>query len=176
MISGIIRRIDDLGRIVVPKEIRRKLKIKVGEPLELSVIADDKFIVKKYSAIKEILDIANDITKSVTHNTKKTCIITDTQKIIAIEGEYKKEYLDKEISSSLIDIIYKRENYGSKNRIKICEDDKLNFSSQYIIPIISNSNIVGSIILLSSEYENINDIDKSILKTMSLFLSDFINV
>lgn len=178
MVSGIIRRIDELGRIVIPKEIRKKLKIKIGEPLELSVIADDKFVVKKYSAVKEILNIADDLTKSVSYNTKKTCIITDTEKVVSCDGDFKKEYDNKELSSKLIDIMYLRNIYESKmaSNINIFEDDELEYKYQYIIPIIASSNIVGSIILTSFNSEVINDTDKSILKTMALFLGDYIQV
>lgn len=82
--AGITKKIDDLGRIVIPKEIRKKLKIKEGDPLELLIVDEEKFYVKKYSSMKDITNYAEELSISVSKTILKSCIITDTDKIISV--------------------------------------------------------------------------------------------
>ena len=174
MSIGITRKIDELGRIVVPKEIRKKLNIKVGEPLELSIIDKETFVVKKYSSMSHISYYAQELALSIYDNTGKICFITDIDKVIAVGSLNNKEFLNKELSKKVYNIINNRNIYESKNNgtINIFEDEKNIYESQVIIPIIAFSDIVGSIILLSDKNNNhINNLDIAIIKTITQFLS-----
>ena len=171
---GITRKIDELGRIVVPKEIRKKLNIKIGEPLELSIIDKETFVVKKYSSMSHIVYYAEELALSIYNNTNKTCLITDTNKVIAVGSLNNRNFLNKELSKKSYDIISLRNIYESKNsgKINIFKDESINFESQIIIPIIAASDIVGSIILLGEgNNSTINSADIAIIKTITQFLS-----
>ena len=174
MSIGITRKIDELGRIVVPKEIRKKLNIKIGEPLELSIIDKETFLVKKYSSMSHISYYCDELALSIQNNTNKICLITDTSKVIAVGGNNYKQYLSKNISKKAYEVIGLRNIYESKKsgKINILENLDNIFSAQVIIPIIASSDIVGSIILLSIEKdESINAEDIAIIKTIAQFLS-----
>ena len=91
--TGIVRRIDDLGRVVIPKEIRRTLRIREGDPLEIFVDHDGEVILKKYSPIGELGDFAQEYADSLFEATGHIAIITDRDQIIAIAGASKKRFL-----------------------------------------------------------------------------------
>src|SRR5690606_24522992 len=84
--TGIVRRIDDLGRVVIPKEIRRTLRIREGDPLEIFTDREGEVILKKYSPIGELNEFANEYCESLHENTKFIAMITDRDNIIAISG------------------------------------------------------------------------------------------
>ena len=98
--TGIVRRIDELGRIVIPKEIRKSLRIKEGESLEI-LIDNEDIILKKYSVIKNLNDFAQNITDSIYSFIKNNILITDTNSILAVSGPLKKELLNKSIGTDL---------------------------------------------------------------------------
>ena len=99
--TGIVRRIDDLGRVVIPKEIRRTLRIREGDPLEIFVDRDGEVILKKYSPIGELGDFAKEYAESLFESTGHITLISDRDTLIAVAGASKKEYLDKQISMLL---------------------------------------------------------------------------
>src|SRR5689334_9413629 len=99
--TGIVRRIDDLGRVVIPKEIRRTLRIREGDPLEIFVDRDGEVILKKYSPIGELGDFAKEYAESLSESTSHITLITDRDNIIAVAGASKKDYLEKQIGSML---------------------------------------------------------------------------
>ena len=119
--TGIIRRIDELGRIVIPKEIRKKLKINEGENIEIYIDEEEKIILKKYSNIKSIKDFVQTFIESIYTSYKYNIIITDTDKVIAVVGNDKKNVINKEISNDLIKCIKDRKTIINKNLLKITE-------------------------------------------------------
>ena len=166
--TGIIRRIDDLGRIVIPKEIRRKLKIKEGENIEI-YINEEQIVLQKYYNIKNIKDIASIITDSIYSILKDTVIITDRENIIAVSGKYKKDLLNKEISNELINVIKNRNNDILTN-INIVDD--ISIEGKYKINIITeNGDINGSIILIS---DNIDSEKEQIINVNTIFLNKYL--
>lgn len=163
--TGVIRRIDDLGRIVIPKEIRKTLRIKNGENLEIFVNEDENIILKKYNQIDKLKDLANELKDTIHNITKKDVIITNTESIISSN---KKEYNNKQLKDSFIDIIYQRKDITKeKQDIEIINNHSLN-TSFTLSPVIAGGDLVGSIILLS---ETINDNDKNITKFAANFLA-----
>ena len=145
--SGITRRIDELGRIVIPKEIRYNLGIREGEPLEI-LVDDNSIIIKKYSQIENIKSISNNICEIISDVFNVNIIVTDREKVIAASKE-----LANIISNPLGEkhkiLIDKREDYNSEN-IEIMFDIEGYF---YIIPIITNSDCSG-LVLIVAKYKS----------------------
>ncbi|MDX5474847.1 MAG: AbrB/MazE/SpoVT family DNA-binding domain-containing protein, partial [Bacillaceae bacterium] len=96
--TGIVRRIDDLGRVVIPKEIRRTLRIREGDPLEIFVDRDGEVILKKYSPISELSDFAKEYAEALFDSLGQPVLICDRDTFIAVAGGSKKEYLNKSVS------------------------------------------------------------------------------
>lgn len=150
--TGIVRRIDDLGRVVIPKDIRRHLNICDGDPLEVYV---DKGMViyKKYSPLFQIDNIAKNFAEVLNDNINRPIIVTDKDYIVAVSGVSKREYLERPISVESQNIINNRQPYYLSNNnneiIKILNDKK---SGALILhPIISNDDIVGSIVVIKDD-------------------------
>ena len=109
--TGIVRRIDDLGRVVIPKEIRRTMRIREGDPLEIYTDADGEVIFKKYSPIGELSSITTQYADVLFRGTGLPVIVTDRDSVIAVAGMSKKEVLDRRVSRSLENIMENRENF-----------------------------------------------------------------
>ena len=103
--TGIVRRIDDLGRVVIPKEIRRTMRIREGDPLEIYTDREGEVIFKKYSPIGELASFATQYAETLHKSCNMSVIITDRDAVIACSGVSKKEYSDKQISDELEEII-----------------------------------------------------------------------
>lgn len=171
--TGIVRRIDELGRIVIPKEIRRTYRIKEGTSLEIFIDENGELILKKYSALQDIHDIAIDISSSLNSVLNCLVLVTDTDKVIAGTGNMRGQFIDKLISNQLDDFLSKRKfeilHNSLNNTIKIA-DEAEKFSSILIAPVICGGDIFGSIILLSFEM-NFTASEMNVVKTMCEFLS-----
>ncbi len=173
--TGIVRRIDDLGRVVVPKEIRRTLRIREGDPLEIFTDREGEIILKKYSPIGELGVFAKQYAESLAQTTGKVVFIADRDQIIAVSGGSKKEYLGKSISKALEQLIHEREfvmaQKMEKKYIRVTEDESGDFSCETISPIICQGDSIGAVILLGKEEnEKMTDVEKSLAQTAALFL------
>lgn len=111
--TGIVRRIDDLGRVVIPKEIRRTLRIREGDPLEIFVDRDGEVILKKYSPIGELGDFAKEYADSLAESTGHIAIIADRDVIIAVAGASKKDFLEKQVSEDIEQAMEDRKTIAS---------------------------------------------------------------
>lgn len=153
--TGIVRRIDDLGRVVVPKEIRRTLRIREGDPLEIFTDREGEIILKKYSPIGELSQFAKQYAESLAQTTGQIVAITDKDQFIAAAGPTKKDLLSKSISRELEDVINERESViasnNDKNFIRITNEDESEFVYQVISPIISEGDAIGSVIILTKD-------------------------
>lgn len=169
--TGIIRRIDELGRIVVPKEIRRNLRIKEGENLEIFVDSNENIVLKKHSVIKKMDDLAQNFTDAIYSFIKNNVIISDNSTILAASGSLKKEYLNKPISSELENKIIRREEMIEKHNkpINIIEEKEIN-ATYAISPVIVNGDSVGTIMIFSTDKE-VDDIDYKLVQIVSKFLT-----
>src|SRR5690606_20345643 len=96
--TGIVRRIDDLGRVVIPKELRRTLRIREGDPLEIFVDREGEVILKKYSPINELSDFAKEYAEALFDSLASPVLISDRDTVIAVAGISKKDYMNKDIS------------------------------------------------------------------------------
>jgi len=172
--TGIVRRIDDLGRVVVPKEIRRTLRIREGDPLEIFTDREGEIILKKYSPIGELGQFAKQYADSIAQITGLIVAITDKDQFIAVAGPAKKDLVTKSISRELEVVINERENIlaskDDKNFIKIMNEDD-EYSYQVISPIISEGDAIGSVILLSKDAKvKFGDMETKLAGTAALFL------
>ncbi len=151
--TGIVRRIDDLGRVVIPKEIRRTLRIREGDPLEIFVDRDGEVILKKYSPIGELGDFAKEYAESLFESTNHIAMITDRDNIITLAGGSKKEYMDKQIGSIVETCMENRKTIleTSPSEVEICKDLKEKYHSYVIAPIITGGDPIGTVILLTKE-------------------------
>ena len=112
--TGIVRRIDDLGRVVIPKEIRRTLRIREGDPLEIFVDRDGEVILKKYSPIGELGDFAKEYADSLFESIGHITLISDRDNMIAVSGASKKDYMDKSISMMVETCLEERKTADSR--------------------------------------------------------------
>lgn len=176
--TGIVRRIDDLGRIVIPKEIRRTLKIREGDPLEIYTDSEGEVILKKYSHIGGLDELASDYAESLSKTSNYIICISDKDSIIATSGTSKKEFLNKPLSPELNKIIDDRDLViiGSDNSklVSIAKDVHIvdNYHSQIISPIIADGDPIGAVILLSNNKSHqLSENDSVLAKTASSFLA-----
>ena len=105
--TGVVRRIDDLGRIVIPKEIRKTLRVKEGSPLEIFTDREGQIILKKYSPIGELSEFATEYAETLAKTTGHIACITDKDTVIAVSGGSKKEFLEQNISKDLEKVMHK---------------------------------------------------------------------
>lgn len=151
--TGIVRRIDDLGRVVIPKEIRRTLRIREGDPLEIFTNVDGEVIFKKYSPIGEMSSTAASYAEVLSKIGGVPAAICDRDHIIAVSGMQKKEILERRVSSSLEDLIEQRKSHIYRS----FEDNRLvpiEGIDKYAIacsPIVSQGDVSGAVMMLSSE-------------------------
>ena len=150
--TGIVRRIDDLGRVVVPKEIRRTLRIREGDPMEIFTNRDGEVILKKYSPIGEIDAFAKQYAESLAQVSGHATLIADRDQFIAVSGGCK-QLLNKSVSRQLEERVNNRETViaakGDRNYVNIAEDIAVDW--QLITPIICEGDIIGSVILLEND-------------------------
>ncbi len=155
--TGIVRRIDELGRVVIPKEIRRTLRIREGDPLEIFVDREGGVILKKYSPIGELADFAAEYADSIHHAVGHTAVICDKDTVVAVSGAGKKELEGKPISPEAVSAIQSRTvlNAGAAAGEQlfpiVAGSDMAGYSAELMIPIISAGDPVGAVMLLSRE-------------------------
>ena len=170
--TGIVRRIDELGRVVIPKEIRRTLRIREGDPLEIYTDRDGEVILKKYSPIGEMSSFAKDYTESIFRSLGHIACIVDRDQVVAASGVNKKELWDKPISHDLEQAIASRQTQtfnrqlGGKAMSVTNEDDTAGYTAQVVSPIIADGEAIGAVLLLSREQgARMGDIEIKVAET-----------
>lgn len=172
--TGIVRRIDDLGRVVIPKEIRRTLRIREGDPLEIFTDREGEIILKKYSPIGELGAFAKEYADSLAQSAGHITCIVDKDQIIAVSGGAKRELLEKHISSQMEKAINQRNTIiSSRNEasfVPVLEDDMEGvYNHELITPIISEGDVLGAIVFLSAE-KKMGDVENKLAQTAAGFL------
>ena len=164
--TGIVRRIDDLGRVVIPKEIRRTMRIREGDPLEIYTDAGGEVIFKKYSPLGELQEMAVQFAEVLYKTAGVAAVITDRDHIIAVSGASKKELIDRKISKELEDLLEKRQNWTpqkDKKQLNLIDSPEKRVLS--MAPIISAGDILGGVLFIESESGD--EITESIIKLCS---------
>ena len=170
-----MRRIDDLGRIVVPKEIRRVLRIREGDPLEIFTNREGEILLKKYSPVGELKDIAKHCAESLAETTGELVCITDKDYVVAASGPKKKEYDGKPLTKDLEKIIEKRMVYHAqadeKNYIRITPEGGEEFAVEAIAPILCSGDSIGAVVLFGKDMEKWQtETAKKLVKMVASFI------
>lgn len=171
--TGIVRRIDDLGRVVIPKEIRRTLRIREGDPLEIFVDRDGEVILKKYSPIGELGDFAKEYAESMYESTGHITVISDRDSFITVAGGSKKEYLDKPVGELVESCMDNRKTVleTAGGSFEIVKDNQETLTSFVAAPIISGGDPIGAVILLSKdEAAQMSELEVKVAETAAAFL------
>ena len=181
--TGVVRRIDDLGRVVIPKEIRKTLRIKEGDPLEIFTDKEGEVILKKYSPIGELSEFAAGYAETLAKTTGHIACITDKDTVIAVSGTSKKEFYEQGISEELEKIMDEKENYASRDNnnisIPITKHDKWErkYNSQIVYPIISDGDAIGSVILLSKDNNTkMTEVEQKVAQSAATFLGSQMDI
>lgn len=171
--TGIVRRIDDLGRVVIPKEIRRVMRIRDGDPLEIYTAVDGEVIFKKYSPIGELTGIASEYAEVLSKDCAYGIVICDRDHAVAASGISKKDTLDRRVSSELERLMDARQTYFRKagEHEKIKPFDGLDNSASIIVPIIAAGDISGAVVALDLERSKApSEVDLKLCRVAAAFL------
>lgn len=155
--TGIVRRIDELGRVVIPKEMRKTLRIREGDPLEIYTNKDE-LIFKKYSPISAINSYAEAVADGIEEVIEKTCVITDNDTVLYVSGK-NKEVVGKVISNDLEKVLKERKSLVLNRReggnlVPLIKGEEVDFENQIIVPIVSQSgDCYGSVLVFDNDKE-----------------------
>lgn len=151
--TGIVRRIDDLGRVVIPKEIRRTLRIREGDPLEIFVDRDGEVILKKYSPFTELGEFAQQYAEALYESLHYAVLICDRDTIIAGAGVKKKEVVDRKNGPMTEIVIQERRSLESREpaEVEIADGRVMKTASYFFTPIIAAGDAIGAVVLFSEE-------------------------
>lgn len=171
--TGIVRRIDDLGRVVIPKEIRRTMRIREGDPLEIYTDKDGEVIFKKYSPMGELSNFAVQICDTLGKTTGHIAAVSDRDVIIAVSGAPKRDLMEKRNSTELERIMDERQIYqhrGGELRLRVAEGVE-KFSIAIAAPIIAGGDIMGCLMFLQTdESPTLGETELKLAQTISGFL------
>ena len=171
--TGIVRRVDDLGRIVIPKEIRRTLRIREGDPLEIYTEKDGGVIFRKYSPMGDLQEFAAQMCESIGSATGRIAAVADRDSIIALHGAPKRELIDKPNSPELEKLMEQRKNYlfrAGEAPIPASDgSDKYHLGAA--APILSQGDLMGCVMILLGEGDSpLQEADQCLAKTVAGFL------
>lgn len=179
--TGIVRRIDDLGRVVIPKEIRRTLRIREGDPLEIFVDREGEVILKKYSPIGELGEFAKEYADSLHEAIGHITCIADRDQIIAVAGGPKKEYMNKPIGTAIEKVMEERKaiTINEPENHPYCKDSdgdnggiECRFTSEVIAPIVAEGDPIGAVIIATKEPNvKMTNLELKLAETAAAFLA-----
>lgn len=151
--TGIVRRIDDLGRVVIPKEIRRTLRIREGDPLEIYTATDGEVIFKKYSPVGELSAFAGQYADVLARISNLPTLICDKDHVVAAAGVSKREFLERRVSTILENYMENRKSYTAtqQNAGDVQPIEGVDHSAAVIYPIIASGDVTGAVVMLSGE-------------------------
>ncbi|MCL1949308.1 MAG: AbrB/MazE/SpoVT family DNA-binding domain-containing protein [Turicibacter sp.] len=176
--TGVVRRIDDLGRVVIPKEIRRTMRIREGDSLEIFVNQSGEVVLKKYSPIADISSFAQQYAEAMSAITEKGVLIVDREDVIAAAGEIKKQYINRRVSRPLSDLIEARttvQTEGTDTQVLEVVDGEQKERSFSMFPIIANGDSLGAVIVMGSEEDPyINELDVNTVQIAVGFLGKYL--
>ncbi len=167
--TGVVRRIDELGRIVVPKELRRTLGIKNGEQLEI-FLENESIILKKFSNFNRLGELANSFVDVISNIFNKNIFITDREKVIAVSSKYK-DYLLKKVSDYVEKLMLERKRIVENNFLEVKFVEEIYENMSFVIyPIIVNSDVIG-VVGLFSDKNKCNELDENLADLIVKFLT-----
>ena len=170
--TGIVRRIDDLGRVVIPKEIRRTMRIREGDPLEIYTNRDGEVIFKKYSLMNGVEDFASQLCDTMNRSTGKCCAITDRDTIIAVAGGNRRELLGKRITAELEQLMDNRRIYRYESGTPLPVTDGTETLTVHVAaPILAEGDLLGMVLFVDAQAAApAQEAEYKLAQTISAFL------
>lgn len=176
--TGVVRRIDDLGRIVIPKEIRKNLKIRDGESLEIFV-DNEEITLKKFSSSKDLSTISQALLDTVYTTVRRNVFVTDRDVFIAGSGDLKKDFLGKELSEQIIELLLSHEKVVKNNvniqsiiATPIQKNEKYNYIMQ---PILVDGETIGLVLMIEiADNIDLDTDDEKISLIIAQFLGKYL--
>lgn len=170
--TGIVRRIDDLGRVVIPKEIRRTMRIREGDPLEIYTSNDGEVIFKKYSAISEMSENATQVAEIMCKLAACPVVIFDRDHVVAVAGVSKKEFNERRVSPMLEELMEKRKTYYAAPSNGFFPAEGVDRASIACTPILSSGDVTGAVAFMEGENPSgtVTELQKSLISAAALFL------
>ena len=171
--TGIVRRIDDLGRVVIPKEIRRTMRIHEGDPLEIYTESDGTVIFKKYSPIGELGEFASQYAEALAKTVGIPACISDKDTVIAVSGVSKKELMNKKISEDIEKIMTQKDTYVRKSggTAVTVSDSNDSHMAGVAAPIIYDGDVIGTVMFLSpDENKSFGEVEQKLAESAAAFL------
>ena len=170
--TGIVRRIDDLGRVVITKEIRRTMRIREGDPLEIYTSSEGEVIFKKYSAISEMSESASQVADIMLRLAGCPVVIFDRDHVIASSGVSKKEFHERRVSQELEDMMENRKNFyaeqGKQGYLAVEGVDRRAIAT---MPILTSGDVTGAVAFMESEKcKTVTELQKSLISASAQFL------
>ncbi len=155
--TGIVRRIDDLGRVVIPKEIRRTLRIREGDALEIFTDAQGGVIFKKYSPVGELSAFAAQYAEVLSKSANLPTLVCDRDHVVAAAGVSRKEYLERRVTPELEECMQSRHNFVSSGKSEFKPVEGVDRPASIVFPIIASSDVTGAVVLLENEESTVPD-------------------
>jgi len=155
--TGIVRRIDDLGRVVIPKEIRRTLRIREGDALEIFTDAQGGVIFKKYSPVGELSAFAGQYAEVLSKSANVPTLVCDRDHVVAAAGVSRKEYLERRVTPELEECMQSRHSFISNGKSEFQPVEGVDRSASIVCPIIASSDVTGAVVMLIGEEETVPD-------------------
>lgn len=170
--TGIVRKIDDLGRVVIPKELRRTLRIRDGDPLEIFTEKDGEVIFKKYSPMGELGEYAAGMCETLGKSSGVPCVITDRDQVIAAYGAGRRELVGKALSEGCGKLIESRRSYlrGAKDEPVAVIESGGKYTLTALSPIVSEGDILGAVAFVTDSGAEPQDFEGKLAQTVACFL------
>ncbi len=169
--TGIVRRIDDLGRVVIPKEIRRVMRIREGDPLEIYTENDGSVVFRKYSVVGELSRVSEEYAQAINRSSGIPIAICDRDNVIAVAGVSRREYLEKPISIGLSGVLSSHKPYSASEKggnVTVTENGG---EVSYLSPIVSEGNVIGAVMSIKQNGKEIDSSEKKLIDTGAYFMS-----
>lgn len=175
--KGIVRRVDELGRIVLPREMRKTLNIREGSKLEIGIVDGNKFLLTKYSDMVTLKEYSDAVASAISVSVEHDVLISDMEKVLSAS---KKKYLNKDLTEEVQELIYKKEIIIKKQddgseMINFFVDISGEFCCQLIVPIVKDGDAIGAVIILATENKCFDDSAIKVCKAFAKYLSDQIS-
>lgn len=172
--TGIVRRIDDLGRVVIPKEIRRTMRIREGDPLEIYTSAEGEVIFRKYSALGEMTENASQVADIMQRLAGCPVLVFDRDHVVAVSGAPKKEFSERRISQDLEEMMESRRTFLAKSDSDhVRPVEGLTRTALACMPILTAGDVTGAVVFLDpadGKLSTPSDLQASLISAASQFL------
>jgi len=169
--TGIVRRIDNLGRVVIPKELRKSLRLRENEPLEIFTDVNGEVVLKKYSPVGELGRFAQEYADALNQSLGHTACITDRDIIIAVSGPDKKALLNRQLAPAIESTMSERKMMAYSQPLALTVNEEDLYGSTVMSPIIAGGDIIGSVILTNKDNVEMGQLEQKMCETAAGFLA-----